>query len=625
MGKGNRTKNERASAALAQVTPRKTAKQKNMPTWVGTLIVVAVLVALVLVVTLCVLSSRGTFNRMRTIAETEHFEVSVPMMSYLISTEYQNVMSMYNQYTSGSGSISIGAGDGGTALKSNETHTLSELDGILYSSVPGADGNPVEKSWFDYFAEMAEKDVMRILACCEAARAGDVELSDSELDAIEAELDTLDTYAATYGYTTNGYISMMYGQGVIKKDVRKMMRLTQLASKWSTQKSGELYDAVTDARAEEYYNANKAKFDVYCDYMGYTFETVFTPSTNASQAETENATAAELYKDEQERFAGYVTELMAATTQSEFTGKLKACLLAEEIIAAEKKKGSALTDLEKADCDAKANEKLLAATFNNAAEDEAKDSDVDDWLFKSETTGEGDAKVKTYLRKAGDKEKFEDKVDVVTEGDNKYKKVTSTYGVYFFIGGMHRNTELVRDVGHILFKSDTYDKMTSTDSLSGKVKELADRVLKRDGKISAYAMAGELLDTLFAEGKITSATRADGSVYYKIDEAVFEEYGAVYTEDSNVMYDGVYTGQMVAEFENWLFDATRMEGEISYPEAIKTTYGYHIMFYTGRENERWKGDIRTTISGEEHTAYLEELQTTHAATFHRDHYRHIVG
>ena len=42
MGKGNRTRNERATETLATVTPRQASKKKSMPTWVGTLIVVAV-------------------------------------------------------------------------------------------------------------------------------------------------------------------------------------------------------------------------------------------------------------------------------------------------------------------------------------------------------------------------------------------------------------------------------------------------------------------------------------------------------------------------------------------------------------------------------------------------------
>jgi hypothetical protein len=183
---------------------------------------------------------------------------------------------------------------------------------------------------------------------------------------------------------------------------------------------------------------------------------------------------------------------------------------------------------------------------------------------------------------------------------------------------------MVRSVGHILFKSKTFDGLTSTAKLTGVTKEVADRVLARDGVLTAYAMAGELLDMMLAEGKITEETRQDGSKYYKMDKAVFEEYGNLYTEDSGIFYDNVYKGQMVKEYEDWLFDAVRVEGEISYPEPVKTDYGYHIMYYVGNEIEGWKSDIRVDLSDADNTAYLEGIQTAHPVTFNRDLYRYIV-
>ena len=42
------------------------------------------------------------------------------------------------------------------------------------------------------------------------------------------------------------------------------------------------------------------------------------------------------------------------------------------------------------------------------------------------------------------------------------------------------------------------------------------------------------------------------------------------------LYEGVYVGQMVPEFENWCFDASRKTGDYG---IVKTTYGYHIMYY----------------------------------------------
>ena len=42
------------------------------------------------------------------------------------------------------------------------------------------------------------------------------------------------------------------------------------------------------------------------------------------------------------------------------------------------------------------------------------------------------------------------------------------------------------------------------------------------------------------------------------------------------LYEQVYEGQMVTEFNDWCFDASRAYGDY---DLVKTTYGYHIMFY----------------------------------------------
>ena len=636
MGKGSRTRNERAENALLKANDRKpvkNAKRKNgMPTWVGTTIVIALAVVLVALVVVTALSSAGVFGRMRKVATSANYEITGPMMSYLISSECQSTLSMYNQYTSGSGAISIGAGEGGTALKSNESYTLDQLRKIIYSVKTDESGNTVTTTWFDHFAEIAVKDAKQILACCEAAR-GNLELDQEELDAIEQEISYIKMYASLYGLDTAAWLKMNYGEGVSENDIREMMKLTQLASKWSEHMSDQFYDGIKDEDVLKYYDEHKKDFDIFCDYMGYTFTSSFVPSTkeNADEKATENAELAAKYKAEQERFAAYMEDLATATNKEEFTEKLKTHLLAEEKIKMADEKKKAVEDLtaeEIADCDNKANAAVLKATYNNVKDTDGS-SDLDKWLFESDTEGEGEDKVETYKRKPNDVKKIESKSDVVTEGDNAYAKVSSSYSAYIYIDGMHRDNGFLHSVGHILFKSETYDGLTSSEKLTGKYKELADRLFERnkdnaDYKLTAYAMAGELLDMMLEEGKITEVTEGDKK-YYKVDEDAFKEYGELYTGDSNVFYDDVAAGQMVEEFENWLFDNAREQDEISYPEPVKTLYGYHIMMYRGNKVEAWKQSIKKTIQSEKQTKYLEDVQTEFPVTVDESQLRFIVA
>ena len=46
------------------------------------------------------------------------------------------------------------------------------------------------------------------------------------------------------------------------------------------------------------------------------------------------------------------------------------------------------------------------------------------------------------------------------------------------------------------------------------------------------------------------------------------------------LYENVYVGQMVPEFENWCFDENRKTGDTG---IVRTTYGYHVMYFVNSE------------------------------------------
>lgn len=66
-------------------------------------------------------------------------------------------------------------------------------------------------------------------------------------------------------------------------------------------------------------------------------------------------------------------------------------------------------------------------------------------------------------------------------------------------------------------------------------------------------------------------------------EETFAALATEYTEDPGSMstgglYEEVYPGQMVEEFNDWCFDEARQVGDTA---VIKTSYGYHIMYFSG--------------------------------------------
>ncbi|MBR3973934.1 MAG: peptidylprolyl isomerase [Oscillospiraceae bacterium] len=69
-------------------------------------------------------------------------------------------------------------------------------------------------------------------------------------------------------------------------------------------------------------------------------------------------------------------------------------------------------------------------------------------------------------------------------------------------------------------------------------------------------------------------------------EATEDSFAALATEHTEDpgsqatggLYENVYVGQMVEPFETWCFDEARQVGDYG---LVKTTYGYHVMYYVG--------------------------------------------
>lgn len=104
----------------------------------------------------------------------------------------------------------------------------------------------------------------------------------------------------------------------------------------------------------------------------------------------------------------------------------------------------------------------------------------------------------------------------------------------------------------------------------------------------------------------------------------FEAIGEEYTEDSNVFYYNVKDGEMVTEFNDWLFDEARVSGDV---EIVKTEdYGYHIMYYIG-DGERceWQADCASAIVSEKSSAKTEELTEKYQITISEKALKAVKG
>lgn len=95
-------------------------------------------------------------------------------------------------------------------------------------------------------------------------------------------------------------------------------------------------------------------------------------------------------------------------------------------------------------------------------------------------------------------------------------------------------------------------------------------------------------------------------------ESAFAQMAVEHTEDSGSqstggLYEMVYAGQMVTEFNDWCFDETRQAGDTG---LVRSPYGYHIMYFVYGE-EGWIRYSTEGVLSEKGAQLLEEVVAAH--------------
>ena len=190
---------------------------------------------------------------------------------------------------------------------------------------------------------------------------------------------------------------------------------------------------------------------------------------------------------------------------------------------------------------------LKSTAQSTFSEDAAK------WLFDSST-------------KVGSKKLFSD------EENGKYI-------VVFALSKPHQEQTVT--ARHILFQ--TKDQSSGNDLSEeeiAKKKTQAEDVLKK-----------------FNEGDKTEDSFA----------ALANEYNEDTGSSSNGgLYEHIYPGQMVTEFNDWVFDANRKAGDV---ELVETDYGYHIIYFVAKDGkDYYDSAIRSSKANEDIETETKALQ-----------------
>lgn len=143
----------------------------------------------------------------------------------------------------------------------------------------------------------------------------------------------------------------------------------------------------------------------------------------------------------------------------------------------------------------------------------------------------------------------------------------ATYDVYYLVSAAARDDSPTRNVRHLLLTEDTYG-----DNAENAIQTIYDQ----------WESTGFDLDTFTA--LVYNFTEDTGS------------------RTTGGLYENVSQGDMVTEFDEWLFDPARKEGDTG---IVKSDYGYHIMYYGGEDVPAWKADADDALRTEDYTALIE--------------------
>lgn len=326
------------------------------------------------------------------------------------------------------------------------------------------------QSFHDYFLNSAKEALRETVALYDAAMAEGYVLPQEDLDAMEANYESLKSQADASYSTVPAYLKLIYGRIMTESVYRRNVELSSVAVSYYNAKTGAMGD-YTDEDIMAYYQENPQDLD------SYSFERCYIDGT-ASNPVDENG----------EPLLNEAGETVTATEEDRTAAMAAAKAQAEAMVAAVRAGGNFATIAP--DYVAQADVETYSqagATANFTLGNELSSTFYGDWLTDS-------------ARKAGDVELFEG---------------STGYFVVQYNSRELDNTETV-DFRHILFMAETDEDATEPtqaqmDAARVKAQNALDTWLSGDEPTAASF--GELADELTED----YGSMGSGGLYTKVN------------------------------------------------------------------------------------------------------------
>ena len=371
-------------------------------------------------------------------------------------------------------------------------------------------------TWADYFLQDATKRMKSVYAVYNDAVTQGYTLSDTAKTQLDMTVSNMAAYAKIYGYPdANSYIKAVYGQGCNEETYRQYAEIQLIASEYAKDHSESLTYDDAALRAAEAENFNA--------YSSYSYHSYFVGASHFYEGGTTDADGKTTYSDE-EKQAGLKAAEKAAQD-----------LLDQKPATAEEFDKAIGAMSINADTDAKSTvfDRVLYSQIGQIFRD---------WVTDAQRT-------------AGDMTVIPNETETTNEDGTTTKTVTGYYVVMF--DDATDNTFPLVNVRHILVPYE-----------GGTTGENGQKTYTDEEKAAAKTKAEELL-AQFTSGETTEDAFAALAKENSTDGGSKENGG---------LYEDVYPGQMVRNFNDWCFDESRKPGDTG---IVESDYGVHVMYFVG--------------------------------------------
>ncbi|MBQ7654255.1 MAG: peptidylprolyl isomerase [Clostridia bacterium] len=325
-------------------------------------------------------------------------------------------------------------------------------------------------TWNDFFIDTALNQIKNNYMLNAAAAKEGVKLEESDIKAVDDQIETMETTAKENGYTLNAYIKATYGSNLNSTLLREFLLKDALSQKYTEYKQDEYAASYSNDKVLEEYNNNKTDYD-YVDYRAQVFNVSDDQDAAATKALAEDFLAKATSSDAFEAAADEIAIADAVKTAKESASE-SGEEVDEEVVASEY-----------TDADNTLKEKTKYSDFYSNQE-------IADWLFNTAKTGD----VKLFELKTDD-------------------SITS-YNVVFCVKAAYKDESSTVNVRHILFKFNE-DNTDPTDEQKAVAKQKAEEAYNewKNGDMTEDSFAA-----IATEKSEDTGSAANGGLYEDVTE-----------------------------------------------------------------------------------------------------------